>query len=192
MEIEKVKLMAITSGGLLKKADAVVCLEGDGQIRIQKSLELFKKKWAPIIVVSGGLRSSLSSIPAEKMAELLIKEGVPKNKIIIENISHNTYEQAIEVMKIIRDKKWKKIILVASKFHQPRVFLTFLKVMEKFKLEIRIFNAPADHLWFKKTKWGSNRISLLSKEFDKIEEYQKKGHLLTIKKAIKYQKWEEQ
>lgn len=191
MNFEEVKLMAISSGDVLKKADAIVCLEGDGQIRTQKSLELFNEKWAPIIVVSGGLRGFPFSVPADKMAEYLIKKGIPKNKIIIENTSQNTYDQATEVMKIIREKKWKSVILVASEFHQPRAYLTFLKAMEKFKLELKIFNAPASHLWFEKTKWGFERIDLLRKEFEKIKDYQKKGHLLSIEKALKYQEWKE-
>ena len=191
MNFEEVKLMAIVLGEPLKKADAIVCLEGDVQIRTQKALDLFKKKWAPVIIVSGGLRGFPFSIPAEKMAKFLIKRGVAKNKIITEGVSQNTYEQAVEVMKIIKKRKWKKIILVASEFHQPRAFLTFLEIMREFKLKIKIFNAPANNILFEKTKWGLTRMDLLEIEFEKIKNYQKKGHLMAINKAIEYQKWKE-
>jgi uncharacterized SAM-binding protein YcdF (DUF218 family) len=191
MNIEEIKLVALTCNEPLKKADAIVCLEGDEHFRTAKALELFKQNWAPLIVVSGGLIVSKFSNPAPLMAEYLVDNGVHKNKIIIESVSQNTYEQAREVMKITKGKKWKSIILIASEFHQARAYLTFLKAMYDCRVKIRIFNAPTTRPWFEKTKLGINRIDLLSNELDKIKKYLKSKHLLSIKQALEYQKWKE-
>ena len=152
----------------LSRADAVVCLEGDGQKRAKKALEIFKAKWAPIIVVSGGYDNPPFSIKADKMAEYLIKKNTPKEKIIIESKSKNTSEQAMEVMKIIKNNNWGKIILVASDFHQARAYLTFLRAMDNARIKIIIINAPA--------KRGPLNADLTGEEFKKIKEYEKKGH----------------
>lgn len=192
-ELEKIKLMAIVSGDIIKKSDAVVCLEGDGYNRLDWTIKLFQKGLAKRIVISGGYNNPLFSIPAEKMAERLIKRGIPPERIILEKKSQQTYEQAVEVMKLAKEKKWKKIILVASQFHQARAFLTFLKAMKDAKLKIHIFNAPVRGLsWFEKTGLGLTRLQLLVEEFKKIDEYMEKGHLVTIKEAVKYQKWKEE
>ncbi len=188
---EKTQLIALVSNEMLKKSDAIVCLEGDNNLRTERALELFKSEMAPIIVVSGGLEDSLGSIPALEMADYLKKKDVPDDNIIIESASKNTYDQAQNVIKIVKERKWKRIILVASAFHQPRAFLTFLRAAKSYKLKIEIFNAPAKHPWFEKKNLGLSRLKLLSREFEKIKEYQKKGHLSSIKKAIEYQKWKE-
>lgn len=188
----KIELMAIVYNDLIKKSDAVVCLEGDGYSRINQTVKIFKDSLAKNILISGGFTGLPPfTIPASKMSKRIPK-SIPKNKIIIEENSKNTYEQGREVMKIIKNRKWKKIILVASHFHQPRAYLTFLKAMRDAKLKIQIFNAPARNLsWFDKTALGETRLKLLGDEFKKIDEYIKKGHLISIADAIRYQKWKE-
>ena len=188
----KTELMAIVYNDLIKKSDAVVCLEGDGYSRINETVKIFKNGLAKNILISGGFEGLPPfTIPAGKMSKR-ITNSIPRNKIIIEENSKNTYEQGREVMGIIKKRKWKKIILVASHFHQPRAYLTFLKTMQNANLKIQIFNAPARDLsWFDKTSLGLSRLELLKEEFKKIDEYAKKGHLESIDAAVRYQKWKE-
>ena len=192
-ELEKIKLMAIVSNDCLKKSDAVVCLEGDGYTRIDQAVRIFKQGLAKKIVISGGIDNPPFSIVASKMAKKMAQAGVLKGKIIIEEKSQNTSEQGLEVMKLVQKNKWKRIILVASHFHQTRAFLTFLKAMEDAKMKIQIFNAPARELpWFNKiSRKRLSRLQMLEDEFKKIDEYAKKFHLVSIKEAIKYQQWKE-
>lgn len=191
-EIEKIQLLAIVYNDLIKKSDAVVCLEGDGLSRIGETANLFKKKLAKKVIISGGYSNPPFSLPSKYIAKHLIKKSVPRKNIILEENSQNTYEQGLEVMKIIKKNKWNIIILVASPFHQPRAYLTFLKAMKNSNLKIQIFNSPARDLsWFNKTSIKKSRLQLLEEEFKKIKEYNKKGHIATIKQAIKYQQWKE-
>ena len=61
------------------------------------------------------------------------------------------------------------MILVASAFHQPRAFLTFLKAIENSKIKLQIFNAPC--------KDYPQKLDLFNLELKKIKEYQIKGHV---------------
>ena len=178
MNLEESKIMSLVLSDPILKSDAVVCLEGDGQERTKKALEIFKNGLAPIIIVSGGYDNPPFSIVALKMAEYLIKEGAQKEKIIIEPNSQNTREQAEEVMKIVKENNWKRIILVASQFHQLRAYLTFLKAMKDANMKIVIINAPVG---------DKSRKKLLEEEFKKIKEYEKKGHIFTFNQALEYQ-----
>lgn len=187
-----IKLIAITYNGLMDKSDAVVCLEGDGYNRLDKTIEIFKNGLARNIVISGGYNFPPFCIRAELLAEEIIKKNIPKNKVILEKKSKNTYEQGLEVLKIAKEKNWGKIILVASHFHQPRAYLAFLKAMQDLNIKIHIFNAPAKELfWFDKTDAGLTRLQLLEEELNKIKKYIKTGHLIEIEEALNYQKWQE-
>lgn len=174
----------------LKKADAIILLEGDGYFRLSHAADLYKQKWASKIVISGGvIDKNYGSFPAKNLATRLIKMNIAQKDIIIENESRHTREQAINVMDLVKKNKWKKIILVASHYHQLRAFLTFLKVTQEIKIKLQIINSSARDLsWFTKNKWGK-RIDLLESEFRKIKEYNK--HMASFSEAILYQKWKE-
>lgn len=189
---DREKLMALIDNESLKKADAVVLLEGDGFDRIPVTVDLYKKGWAKKIVVSGDQRNiPCGSHHAWLMLPHILKKGVPKKDIIMEDKSQHTQEQAIEVMKLVKKNKWKKILLVGSHYHQYRAFLTFLKEMKNQRLKIQIINAPDRGApWFKKNKWG-RRIDLLDGEFERIEKCSKLGHTATFEEGIKYQEWKE-
>ncbi len=189
---DKEKFLVLISNERLKKADAIVLLEGDGLNRVKSAADLYKEGWADKVVVSGGVYTpNYGSYPSEYLVPELIKSGVPPERIVIEGKSKHTREQAEEVLESARNNGWKKIILVASSHHQPRAFLTFLKVMNEKNLKLQIINAPARELsWFEETGWGK-RSELLDVEFEKIEKYMALGQIATFEEAIEYQQWKE-
>lgn len=87
--------------------------------RLQKKVKL------PVIVSGGAPYSDTpeSVAAARYLAEL----GVPKDKIITEEASRDTLENASYTLKICREKGYKRIILVTSSYHMPRSVYLFKK-----------------------------------------------------------------
>lgn len=185
------KLIFLIFNEPLKKSDAIILLEGDGYNRIQKIMDLYRQNWSDLIVVSGNIfNPDYGSFP--DLPEQIKKMGVASEYLLWEDKSQNTKEQAENIMALAREKNWKKIILVASQYHQLRAYLTFLKAMNKAQLEIQIINAPAGDLpWFSQNDWG-RRIDILESEFKRIEIYGEKGDLASFAEAIEYQQWKEE
>ena len=187
---EREIFIALVSNEKLNKADAIILLEGDGYFRVPWAVELYKRKWAPKIVVSGVVDDkTYGSFP--KLAKKLKEYKVANKDIMVDVKSKNTREAAVNIIEMVIRKKWKKIILVASHYHQYRAGLTFLKAMQEKKIKIQIINSPVrDLAWFSDNKWGK-RFNLLGAEFERIEKYSELGHLATYKDAIAYQAWKE-
>ncbi|MDR0428170.1 MAG: YdcF family protein [Dysgonamonadaceae bacterium] len=187
--IDYAKLLIMVHNDPLCKADAIILLEGDGFGRLPQAVDLYKQKYAPLIVFSGNITDySYGSYPFNDCLSLLLEMGVAEKDILHENQSTQTAEQAYYISCMIREKGWSKVILVASPHHQCRAYLTFLKQLPS---DVVLMNAPARHLfWFKKEKWGC-RFDLLEQEQERIEKYSQKGDLVSIKEAITYQKWKE-
>ncbi|MCX6779803.1 MAG: YdcF family protein, partial [Candidatus Magasanikbacteria bacterium] len=127
------------------KAQAIVWLQGDRLDRGQKVVELFEKKFASKILISGnnvlvgnGTRPGENDLSLKKINLWLIKKGIPKNAIITEDQSLNTAQQAKNVLKFCLNKKWRKVIVVTSPYHQMRAFLTFLKYQSKLGSKVKI------------------------------------------------------
>ncbi|MEO8097247.1 MAG: YdcF family protein [Acidobacteriota bacterium] len=182
---ERERFIALTSNEPLKSANAIVVLEGDGFNRLSKAHELYRDGWAPRVLISGGVNApERGCYPATQMASRLSALGVPESQIIIEEKSLHTRQQAIEVLSIAKQQGWRRILLVASHYHQYRAYLTFLRVSQEWELTLEILNAPACELsWFEPLPYGS-RASLLVDEFQKIEEYGRLGHIATFEDAL--------
>lgn len=189
---EKEKFIILVSNDDLKVADAIIVLEGDGLNRIWRVISLYKRGWSKKIIISGGLnnRKRGNFLPSF-FKKALRQQGISASAILVEGLSQNTWEQAKNIIDLANKKKWKRIILVASHYHQYRAYLTFLRALKNSGRKLEIINSPARDLkWFFTNQWG-RRIDLLEEEFEKIKCYQKKGHLVTFKEVVYYQKWKE-
>jgi uncharacterized SAM-binding protein YcdF (DUF218 family) len=187
---DREKFIVLASNDWLKKADAIILLEGDYHNRVSTAADLFKAGGARYIVVSGGVDDKAAGrIPGRELKKALLSKGVLARNIILEENSANTWEQAVAVMKIVKARRWRSIIIVASHWHQFRAFLTFLRAMKAAGLRIEIYNAPARNLsWFKKNP-DRTGLQLLADEFKKIRQYKK--HIVSFTEALQYLEWKE-
>lgn len=98
--------------------------EGD---RVLYGAQLYQQKKAPLVVVSGGRISWYGSGPSESedMATILSLLGVPTEAILQEPNSLNTYENAVNVRKILDARGIHRVLLVTSAMHMPRSLLIF-------------------------------------------------------------------
>ena len=74
----------------LEKVDAnVVVSGGDNDARIAKGVQLYKEGWAPVLIFSGAAAEGTVS-NAKAMANIAIRDGVPEEALLIEELSKTT------------------------------------------------------------------------------------------------------
>ncbi|NEQ78012.1 MAG: YdcF family protein [Okeania sp. SIO2C9] len=140
-----------------EKADAIVLL-GQGttqpvipdriQVQLTKTAEriiyasqLYKKGFAPYIIVSAGPRigDDNSTVEAVDIKKILIELGVPRRAIILEPDGRTVYESAIETRDILDVRGLDPtVILVTSAVNIRRASLTFTDI------GMRVIPAPTD------------------------------------------------
>ncbi|MEH2140295.1 YdcF family protein [Nostoc sp.] len=95
--------------------------------RVIYAAQLYRQKKAPIIILSGGRidwRGSGSPESAD-MATILTSIGIPSEAIVQETESLNTYQNAVNVRKILESRNIKQVLLVTSAMHMPRSLRIF-------------------------------------------------------------------
>jgi uncharacterized SAM-binding protein YcdF (DUF218 family) len=114
----------------------------DSGDRLLYAAKLYREGVAPIIILTGGRIQWYGgeSSEAESMAMILELMGVPRQAMLLESKSLNTYENAIYTKEILKQKNIKNILLVTSATHMPRSLAIFQKQ------GIRAIPAPADIL----------------------------------------------
>ncbi|BAZ32588.1 hypothetical protein NIES4074_50940 [Cylindrospermum sp. NIES-4074] len=110
--------------------------------RVIYAAQLYRQKKAPIIILSGGRidwRGSGASESAD-MAEVLTSIGIPAEAIVQEPDSLNTYQNAVNVRKILESRGIRRVLLVTSAMHMPRS----LKIFQRQGVDV--IAAPTDFL----------------------------------------------
>lgn len=95
--------------------------------RIVHAARLWRAGKAPIVVASGGgLPTSGHPVtPADAMAELLVEWGVPRDAIVLERDSKDTYENALFSKRLLDERGIRRVLVVTSAQHMPRSLAVF-------------------------------------------------------------------
>ncbi len=108
---------------IIDSAKEVMALS-DGSDRLFHALKLFKAGKAPLLISSGGSRPGTTS-EAEVMARMLSDLGVPRDAILLETGSRNTYQNAVNTRAILEAQGIDRVLLVTSAFHMRRAVAAF-------------------------------------------------------------------
>jgi uncharacterized SAM-binding protein YcdF (DUF218 family) len=108
--------------------------------RLVSGVYIFKENNVKLLVMQGTSRVNIES-DAVVMAGLAEQLGVPRDRIIIETNSRNTFEHAIELRKIFPASKKMRLGVVTSAMHMRRSEMVF---KWKFPEDV-IVPIPVDH-----------------------------------------------
>ena len=123
---------AITGAGLhdqLANADAIVVpgntVGPDGapsprlQARLDCALEVYRKGYAPLIFVSGGVGKE-GFDEAFAMSQYLVRQGVPRHAVIMDPTGVDTAATAASVAGMGKTRGIRSVIVATQYFHVPR------------------------------------------------------------------------
>ena len=151
----------------MNPADVIVVLAGEQEERVRYAIELLNNGWARkdrIIMAGGPLvwKYSWASLMKEQAESL----GVPGKKILLEDKSRSTEEDALYTKELLQKNRFRSIILVTSPYHSHRASEIFHKVLGS---EYKIISAPAKESWFEVNDWWKRRRdrSAVLSEFSK-------------------------
>jgi uncharacterized SAM-binding protein YcdF (DUF218 family) len=94
--------------------------------RLDRALDLFRRHFFPQIVVSGAIEKS-GIDESLGMRQYLMKHGVPAEAIILDPRGLNTMATAENMMALINQHGWNRIMVISQYFHLPRCRLAFSK-----------------------------------------------------------------
>ena len=170
------------------KSDLIVCLAGGDVERGLASAELFAKGLAPRIFIArepipDGLETlkqkGIAYPESVDLAMMIFKGlGVPETAVIRgDRPVQSTFEEAERVGALIKEKKYRSLILVTSPTHSRRAWLTFRQVIPD--KDFRITVIPTPYSKFRAEDWWKTRryVREVILEYQKLIYYKAKGLL---------------
>jgi uncharacterized SAM-binding protein YcdF (DUF218 family) len=92
------------------------------QARLDRTAELYREGWFPLIIVSGGTGKE-GYDEAAVMRDYLVKHGIPEGQIITDNQGVTSYASARNTADILKKRGLRSIFVVSQYFHVPRMRL---------------------------------------------------------------------
>ena len=127
--------------------DAIVAISGgDTRARTAQAIEMYKLGWAPLLVFSGAAADKSGPSNAEAMQKQALEAGIPASRVLLDETSETTKQNADHAINIFEQHHIRSVILVTSAYHQRRAGLEFGK---RAGMEIKIVNHPVktDNQW---------------------------------------------
>lgn len=143
-------VIILLGGGVYDEApdlSGIGAPSGEMSGRIITAVRLQKKLDIPI-VVSGGIVFEGRKAEAVIVKRFLIDLGAPSDKIITEDKSRDTIENAKYTLEICKKLNYKKPILVTSAYHMKRAIMSFGKVGAD------VLPVPANFRTWKNKRYG--------------------------------------
>jgi uncharacterized SAM-binding protein YcdF (DUF218 family) len=102
---------------------------GEASDRLTEGLIQYRKGRIKTIIISGGSGSLVDDTRESVLAKAFLTEncGVPDSIVIIDTVSRNTYENAVETKKIMNARGLKSAIMITSAWHMRRAEGCFKK-----------------------------------------------------------------
>lgn len=128
-ELPNASAIVVLGGAILPKVPPRPWVEvGEEGDRILYGAKLYRDGKAPKLILSGGRIdwNNTGASESKDMAELAQVMGVPKTAILEDPTSLNTYENAVNVRKILDSQGIeRRVLLVTSAIHLPRSLAIF-------------------------------------------------------------------
>lgn len=110
--------------------------------RMNKGIELLKTDVVKFLMTTGG-KGKLFNLTPNPLGQLvknyLVKNGVDESKILVEDNSQNTYQNAKYTLSLMKKNNLSSAIIITSADHLPRAKAIFKDVFpHKFKIDFMI------------------------------------------------------
>jgi uncharacterized SAM-binding protein YcdF (DUF218 family) len=124
------------------------------QTRCATAARLYHRGLVRYLIVSGGVPiPGTCTTEAAWFRELLIAQGVPASRILIESRSTNTAENVEFALPIIMEQRFAAVVLVMSDFEGIRAHLTAKRAWRSHGITIYDDHAPSIGRWSPWTWW---------------------------------------
>lgn len=95
--------------------------------RLDHGVAVRERTAAPWLVLTGGVGAAGVS-EAAVMANLARGRGVAAARLVLEEESTNTLEQAVAVARLARQRNWRRVVVVTDRYHLPRALFLFRRM----------------------------------------------------------------
>jgi uncharacterized SAM-binding protein YcdF (DUF218 family) len=155
------------------KSDLIVCLGGELGERSERTAELYRAGYGATVLLTGfaGFAAQARPQVVNWRVQYLRAQGVPSEALVIDTSANNSWEEAVNTLKLMRARGWHRVLVVSDPPHLRRLSWTWDRVFAGSGLEFRLIAAPMAE-WNARAWWRDERSGIfVINEYLKIAYY---------------------
>ena len=172
-DVDEINSLMFNFHDEITSPDLIFVLASSSIKRIEKAIELSKKYNLKILISGANYLKNEQMYEYEKYYIYAITHGINKDNLIIEPNSHNTKENIIYSLNLIKDK-YHNIIIISSSQHLLRVKLTLEKELRKNNItNLNYYLVPSYATLVPKDTWynKSKAKEIIKGELERLIKY---------------------
>jgi uncharacterized SAM-binding protein YcdF (DUF218 family) len=117
------RAIVVLGAGVARYSDAngdVTVPLGQTALNALDGARLYRERGLPIVASGGAFDVTIEQPESVTLRQILVKHGVPSDRIVEESTSRTTREQALAVAPLLRAHGWNPVLLVSSPVHLLR------------------------------------------------------------------------
>jgi uncharacterized SAM-binding protein YcdF (DUF218 family) len=149
-----------------KDADAIVVLGGSNETRVDKAIELLKFGYSSKIFMTEP-EEKTKKYPfiqtQREVAELIFREHNVSFETIpsLKGRATSTIDEAFDLAFYLKNRDFKRIILVTDEFHTARSLYAFEKIFKSEGLDVKVEVSGAKSKIYNRFNWWESEQGLL-------------------------------
>ena len=165
---------------VLQPSDGIVVLGSRDTRPAERGAQLLLDGWAPILVMSGGLgtitRQVWNTSEADRYAEIAVKMGVPRERMLIENKSTNTNDNVAFTKELLSERHiaLKRLIVVHKPYMERRSYALFRKQWPEIEVIVTSPHTTLEN-YYNSGLPKDQVISVMIGDLQRIKVYAEKG-----------------
>jgi uncharacterized SAM-binding protein YcdF (DUF218 family) len=180
----------------LKKCDAIFVLGSRDDRTAVYAAELFARGYGKWLIISGGgarLKWNDASSEAEHFAHIVLEEGVPRDRLILEDKATNTGGNITFTYHLLQQlgHRFGSLLLVQKPYMERRTYATFKKQWPDRATEFIVSSPPIElqhYFGHEEANSKDSVINVMVGDLQRIKEYPKRG--FQIEQPIPDDVWE--
>lgn len=129
------------------KADLLVALGGDNGARANRTLELYRKGLAPLVLLTGpeGGYSKTRPTYLHWRARYLVDQGIPEKALLYDQRAASSWEEAVNTLELMKAMKLDRVVVVSDPPHMRRLSWVWGKVFAGSGKEFTLVASAMEH-----------------------------------------------
>ena len=157
-------LVGVLGGQILvaenpRKADVIVVVGGEGNLRVQRGLQLLREGCAPRLIITARTTWHLFGWTEAELARQFVEQLEPslaQATSVVKITSQCTWEEAAEVNEFLCQRDVRSALLVTSQYHSRRALSIFHRMLPG--IDCGIVAVPEPHQfgvrWWQHREWA--------------------------------------